>query len=96
MLSGVEVAGFDEVTTITVGAMPPRRRSPDDRLTSGEVAELLRMSQSSVHRIDRSKLRYWETDGGHRRYRLEHVAEYAQSQGIELAPRPEEPSEEET
>jgi excisionase family DNA binding protein len=91
----MELAGFDEVAGITVSPMPPRRRSPDDRLTSGEVAELLRISRSTVHRIDRSKLRYWETDGGHRRYLLAHVAEYAQSQGIDLA-RPDGPPEEET
>lgn len=53
------------------------------RLTSVAVARLLGLGQSTVLRIPREKLDYWETPGGglrrHRRYRRQDVEEYART-----------------
>lgn len=49
----------------------------DATLTTGAVADLLHLSHATVGRIPREQLDYWQTPGGHRRYRLADVQRYA-------------------
>ncbi len=41
------------------------------------VADALRINRRQVLRLDRDELDYWETPGGHRRYRPVDVVQYA-------------------
>jgi hypothetical protein len=52
-----------------------------DWMGASEVALVLKVTRSTVHRIPRDQLPYWETPGGgqrrHRRYLKEDVYRYA-------------------
>ena len=58
-----------------------RDDAKDARLTSGDVSNLIGLSQDTVSRIPKDQLDYWLTPGGalrrHRRYRREDVERYA-------------------
>lgn len=52
--------------------------APDRDMSSGEVADYLRVSQATVGRIPADRLSFTITPGGHRRYRREDVERYAE------------------
>ena len=59
----------------------------DARLTSRNVARLLNLSQATVGRIPKDQLDYWQTPGGHKRYRREDVQAYARTVlGFDIPP----------
>jgi excisionase family DNA binding protein len=54
-------------------------------LSTGDVAELLGVSQDTVTRIPKDRLDHWVTPGRHRRYRRLDVEQYARDVlGLEI------------
>lgn len=85
---GVSLEEVDEVVAASLCLMT-NDEAADAVLTSSRVARLLRLSQATVGRLPKEQLDYWETPGGHRRYRRADVARYArehQGREIEVSP----------